>query len=232
MFGLLPHTGVQPCCGSSRAHRTTECWSGLPVLQQAVRHSSRDVAVRGILDKWRQDKGIAVPDSSTNTSAATLVQARPQQPVRRRDSSIDGEDDIPCPVECVAEVYTADELQQALDDAGQSTLVVVNFFKTACGACKFIYPGFVKLCKASAAGQTSNPPVVFLKHNVFDDDQDEVTELCKKYNVRSVPKFIFFKAGQQVDNFSTRDKDKVAQAILKYAEPGSVEFGDWKPFPN
>jgi thioredoxin-like negative regulator of GroEL len=42
-----------------------------------------------------------------------------------------------------------------------------------------------------------------------------------------VPKFIFFKDGQQLDSFSTRDKAKVAEAILKHAEPGSVEFGDW-----
>jgi thioredoxin-like negative regulator of GroEL len=45
--------------------------------------------------------------------------------------------------------------------------------------------------------------------------------------VRSVPKFIFFKGGQQLDSFSTRDKAKVAEAILKHAEPGTIEFGDW-----
>jgi hypothetical protein len=61
----------------------------------------------------------------------------------------------------------------------------------------------------------------------YDDDEGEVTQLCKQYNVRSVPKFVFFKDGQQLESFSTREKAKVAEAILKHAEPGSVEFGDW-----
>jgi thioredoxin-like negative regulator of GroEL len=69
------------------------------------------------------------------------------------------------------QVYTPEEFQQALEAAGPSTLVVVDFFKTACGACKFIYPGFVKMCRESTTQQQqqqqeSSQPVVFLKHNV------------------------------------------------------------------
>lgn len=45
--------------------------------------------------------------------------------------------------------------------------------------------------------------------------------------LQSVPKFIFLKNGEQLDSFSTRDKKKVAEAIIKHAEPGSVELGDW-----
>jgi thioredoxin-like negative regulator of GroEL len=200
----------------------------LPEVQPRIRPTRRRVAAHGILDKWRQDNGIAVSDTSSSASAATLLQRQSYKPI----VSVDADEDAPCPVECVTEVFSSDELQQALADAGDTTLVVVDFFKTACGACKFIYPGFVKLCKASTAGQPSNPPVKFLKHNVFDDEQEEVTQLCKQYNIRSVPKFLFFKGGQQVDSFSTRDKSKVAAAILKHAEPGSVEFGDWQPAVN
>jgi hypothetical protein len=39
---------------------------------------------------------------------------------------------------------------------------------------------------------------------------------------------VFFKNGIELESFATRDKEKVAAAILKHAEPGSVEFGDWK----
>jgi len=44
--------------------------------------------------------------------------------------------------------------------------IVVDFYKTACGSCRYIQPGFVKLCQASVAGHA---PVVFLKHNIFDE---------------------------------------------------------------
>ena len=44
--------------------------------------------------------------------------------------------------------------------------VVVDFYKTACGSCRYIQPGFVKLCRASEAGHAA---VVFLKHNIFDE---------------------------------------------------------------
>ena len=45
--------------------------------------------------------------------------------------------------------------------------------------------------------------------------------------LQSVPRFIFFKDGKEVDNFATRDKDKVAAAILQHA-PAGVELGDWQ----
>jgi hypothetical protein len=46
---------------------------------------------------------------------------------------------------------------------------------------------FVKLCKAAAKsrdGAVDTTPIVFLKHNVYDDEEEEVTDLAKKYNVR------------------------------------------------
>jgi hypothetical protein len=45
----------------------------------------------------------------------------------------------------------------------------------------------VKLCKAAAKsrdGADDASPIVFLKHNVYDDEEEEVTELAKTYNVR------------------------------------------------
>lgn len=76
-------------------------------------------------------------------------------------------------------------LQAIFKEAGPTALVVVDFYKTACGACKYIMPGFIKLCKASATGHSSGePPVVFVKHNVYDEDEGSVTALAKKYNIR------------------------------------------------
>jgi len=42
---------------------------------------------------------------------------------------------------------------------------VVDFYKTSCGACRYIQPGFLKLCRASA----EDPTVKFLKHNCMDE---------------------------------------------------------------
>ena len=41
-----------------------------------------------------------------------------------------------------------------------------SFYKTACGSCRYIQPGFLKLCRASAE---EHAPVKFLRHNIFDE---------------------------------------------------------------
>eukprot|EP00775_Hariotina_reticulata_P011568 gene11568-11712_t len=211
------------------------------------------VVAHGILDSYRKERGLPIPTeeaqkglsncSSTTTTTTTVKQRKPQPSNRSwvdqilgqsqaSASSMDGsydDGDVPCPVECVLDVYNDNQLQAIFEEAGPTALVVVDFYKTACGACKYIMPGFIKLCQASANGHRSDkPPVVFAKHNVFDEDEGSVTALAKKYNIRSVPRFVFFKNGVELESFATRDKEKVAAAILKHAEPGSVEFGDWQ----
>ena len=64
--------------------------------------------------------------------------------------------------------------------AAGSALVVVDFFKTSCGSCKYILPGFIKLCKST---QDQAPEVVFLKHNVFDDYEEEKTDLARRLRI-------------------------------------------------
>lgn len=74
------------------------------------------------------------------------------------------EDDGVCPVDCVREFYTDEELSGIMEKANaQNALVVVDFYRTSCGSCKYIEQGFAKLCKG-AGDQDS--PVIFLKHNV------------------------------------------------------------------
>jgi len=57
------------------------------------------------------------------------------------------------------------EFQDVLASTPEETLVVVDFYKTACGSCRYIQPGFVKLCHNL---EEEHAPVVFLKHNVID----------------------------------------------------------------
>lgn len=74
------------------------------------------------------------------------------------------EDDELCPVDCVKEFQTDEEFQKILEKAKfTNTLVVVDFYRTSCGSCKYIEQGFAKLCKGSGEKEA---PVIFLKHNV------------------------------------------------------------------
>lgn len=74
------------------------------------------------------------------------------------------EDDDLCPVDCVREFKTNEELFKYLEKAKETdSLVVVDFYRTSCGSCKYIEHGFAKLCKGSGDQEA---PVIFLKHNV------------------------------------------------------------------
>jgi thioredoxin 1 len=76
----------------------------------------------------------------------------------------DEDDDDVCPVECVREFKTDEEFGRILDKSkGTGTLVVVDFYRTSCGSCRYIEQGFAKLCRKSGS---HDAPVIFLKHNV------------------------------------------------------------------
>lgn len=74
------------------------------------------------------------------------------------------EDDELCPVECVREFKTDEEFLRILDKAKETeSLVVVDFYRTSCGSCKYIEQGFAKLCRGAGDQEAA---VIFLKHNV------------------------------------------------------------------
>ncbi|KAL5705731.1 hypothetical protein ACHQM5_023994 [Ranunculus cassubicifolius] len=123
------------------------------------------------------------------------------------------EDDDVCPVECVREFKTDEEFFRILEKAKQAdSLVVVDFYRTSCGSCKYIEQGFSKLCKGSG-GQEA--PVIFLKHNVMDE-YDEQSEVAERLRIKAVPLFHFYKNGVLLEAFPTRDKERILAAITKY----------------
>lgn len=132
------------------------------------------------------------------------------------------EDDEFCPVECVTEFKTDEEFTRFLERSRASgALVVVDFFRPSCGSCKYIEQGFMKLCKGSV---DDDSPVVFLKHNVIDE-YDEQSEVADRLRIKVVPLFHFYKDGVLVESFATRDKERIIAAIAKYTstEPESQE---------
>ncbi|XP_058097145.1 thioredoxin-like 4, chloroplastic [Magnolia sinica] len=123
------------------------------------------------------------------------------------------EDDELCPVECVREFKTDKEFCKILERSKETdSLVVVDFYRTSCGSCKYIEQGFAKLCKRSGDHEA---PVIFLKHNVIDE-YDEQSEVAERLRVKSVPLFHFYKNGVLLEAFPTRDKERIVAAILKY----------------
>lgn len=125
----------------------------------------------------------------------------------------DDDDDDLCPVECVREFKTDEEFLNILEKAKEiNSLVVVDFYRTSCGSCKYIEQGFSKLCKGSGEKEAS---VIFLKHNVIDE-YDEESEVAERLRIRAVPLFHFYKNGVLLEAFPTRDKEKILEAIMKY----------------
>ncbi|CAA2953866.1 thioredoxin-like 4, chloroplastic [Olea europaea var. sylvestris] len=130
------------------------------------------------------------------------------------------DDEELCPVECVREFKTDEEFLRILEKAKESnSLVVVDFYRTSCGSCKYIEQGFAKLCKGSG---DQDAPVIFLKHNVLDE-YDEQTDVADRLRIRSVPLFHFYKNGVLLEAFPTRDKERILDAILKYSALTSQE---------
>ena len=131
-----------------------------------------------------------------------------------------------CPIGCVTEIPGAEAddgglaaFDAALAAAPPGALVVVDFYKTACGACRYVAPGFVKLCKQAGRvggggdGSGNEADVIFLKHNILDEEGGR-TGLAVREGVRAVPTFCFYRGGERLDeSFPTRDRAVVAAAI-------------------
>lgn len=145
-------------------------------------------------------------------AALNAAEFRKLQAANRQEKK-DEEDEDLCPVECVKEFKTNAELASILETAKESNaLVVVDFYRTACGSCKYIEQGFIKLCKGAGDDAAA---VVFLKHNVMDD-YEEQSEVAERLKIKVVPLFHFYKDGQLLESFPTREKTKILETIQKY----------------
>lgn len=88
--------------------------------------------------------------------------------IGENSEELSDEDDDLCPVNCVREFKNDSEFLKILEKAKETkSLVVVDFYRTACGSCKYIEQGFTKLCKGSGVEENG---VIFLKHNVCLDN--------------------------------------------------------------
>ncbi|KAL7720254.1 Thioredoxin-1 [Entamoeba marina] len=79
----------------------------------------------------------------------------------------------------------------------EHSVVIVDFFATWCGPCKMIAPYFEELA-------SQHPTIKFVKVDV-----DQGQGIAQKYSVRSMPTFILFKNGNEVDRFSGANRQKL-----------------------
>ncbi|KAM3299199.1 hypothetical protein ACQJBY_040599 [Aegilops geniculata] len=195
-FLPLPTTTTSGRCLPPRATATT---TTLPFPRTPLRLHRRQTCI-----------SVSSEGGSTNGSLPRLP------PVDEEEE----EDDESCPVECVTEFKTDEELARFLERSrATGALVVVDFFRPSCGSCKYIEQGFMKLCKGSG---DHGSPVIFLKHNVIDE-YDEQSEVADRLRIKVVPLFHFYKAGVLVESFATRDKERITAAIAKYTQPDEQE---------
>ncbi|XP_034676671.1 thioredoxin-like 4, chloroplastic isoform X1 [Vitis riparia] len=150
----------------------------------------------------------------------TFRQAEVRSVAYENEGELSDEDDELCPVDCVREFKTDEEFSRILEKAKETnSLVVVDFYRTSCGSCKYIEQGFAKLCKGSGDEEAA---VIFLKHNVIDE-YDEESEVAERLRIKAVPLFHFYKDGVLLESFPTRDKERIVAAILKYTSPASQD---------
>ncbi|XP_062546431.1 thioredoxin-2 [Armigeres subalbatus] len=98
------------------------------------------------------------------------------------------------------------DFDSRLEAAGDK-LVLVDFFATWCGPCKVIAPKLDEL-QAKHADR-----VVIIKVDV-----DECEELAIKYNISSMPTFLYIKNKDVVYQFSGANAERLETLILKYSE--------------
>ncbi|XP_002971310.2 thioredoxin isoform X1 [Selaginella moellendorffii] len=101
----------------------------------------------------------------------------------------------------------ASELEEFIRTV-RDKLVVLDISTKTCGPCKFIFPKLVKLSE-------DYPDAVFLKIN--GDYDSETRALMRKWKIRAVPTFRFFKNGEMVHSHSgAKEDDLRAHFIAHY----------------
>lgn len=106
----------------------------------------------------------------------------------------------------VQHIESEEEFDQQVKNAG-SKLVIVDFFATWCGPCQRIAPQLDDFAKEYAS------QIVILKVDV-----DQLNDLAmNRYEVESMPTFVFLKDGKTVDRFSGAIAEAIVENIKKFS---------------
>ena len=98
----------------------------------------------------------------------------------------------------VKPIKTAAEMKRAISS---SKLTVVDFWASWCGPCMQIKPKFAKISDRYGS-------VGF-----YAVDVDAAKPVSQAHGVSSMPTFVFFKGGKEIERFSGADENKLSQLI-------------------
>tara|TARA_B110000858_G_C17730085_1_gene439623 strand:- start:216 stop:551 length:336 start_codon:yes stop_codon:yes gene_type:complete len=101
-----------------------------------------------------------------------------------------------------------DELTELTDDTfyniDKPNKYIIYFTAEWCGPCKSIYPFLCKLNEKSS------------DFKIYKIDVDSNESLVKKYNIKSMPTFIFMIDDKNICETCGADKNKLSENIIKY----------------
>jgi len=89
---------------------------------------------------------------------------------------------------------------------GSKKLVVADFWASWCGPCQTMKPKFAAISERHAK-----------KCNFLAVDVDAAKPIAQKYAVSSMPTFVFFRNGKEIDRFSGADENKLESMISRLA---------------
>lgn len=115
--------------------------------------------------------------------------------------------------------------QQDLDrlkDSNDTTMLMVEYITTWCGACKGIAPRLEELAKLHADSDGGGVAV----YQVYCDSKNKETKkLVAAMGISSYPVFVVYSNGTQVQKWNGADIGKLEGAFKKYAGGGESKRG-------
>ena len=104
----------------------------------------------------------------------------------------------------VVHLNSLSQLDEIIQSSGDS-LIVIDFSASWCGPCQIIAPAYESLAQEYAR-------IIFLKSDV-----DDAREVAEKFQISSMPTFVFIKSGSEVSRFSGASIGKLKETINSYA---------------
>lgn len=104
----------------------------------------------------------------------------------------------------VIDVVDAETMEKYINESGDK-LIVVDVSTRTCGPCKLIFPKVVKMSQ-------EYPEVLFLKIN--GDISSETRALMRKWGVKGVPNFRFFRSGKLIHSHVGAKEDDLRGHFL------------------
>jgi len=100
-------------------------------------------------------------------------------------------------------IHSNEEYKEIINNT-KDKLIVIDFFATWCGPCKYIAPIFADLSE-----KLTN--IAFLKVDV-----DEVNEISQEEEISAMPTFLFYKNGEIVHKIVGADIDEINKTLDKF----------------